>query len=96
MKLLQKKLEDDRRSLEKQFRTDMETQRVVMKDMMTANMEKMRIGTQAIIDQNQTLQDTLLDTVRNMNEDRERRDGQILELQSQIAKQAKRGPCVIL
>ena len=67
-------------------------------DMMTANKEEMRIGTQAIIEQNQTLQNTLaiLDTVKSVNEDRERRDGQILELQSQIAKLADRGLCVIL
>ena len=101
MKLLQKKLEDDRRRLEEQFRTDMETQRVFMQDMMTTNIVELRIGRQAIIDQNQTLQDT----ITSMNEDRERRDGQMLELQNQITVLANRppdpqprktGPCVIL
>ena len=53
MKLLQKKMEEDKRRLEEQFRTDMKTQREVM--------EEMRIGTQAIIKQNQILKDTLMD-----------------------------------
>ena len=101
MKLLQKKLEDDRRRLEEQFRTDMETQRVFMQDMMTTNIVELRIGRQAIIDQNQTLQDT----ITSMNEDMERRDGQMLELQNQITVLANRppppqpsidSPCVIL
>ena len=51
MKLLQKKLEDDRRSLEKQ--------RVLMQDMMTANMDKQRSERQAIFDQNQILVHTM-------------------------------------
>ena len=94
MKLLQKKLEDDRRSLEKQFRTDMDTQRVFLQDMMTTNINETRTARQAINDQNQTLQDT----VRSMNENMERRDGQMLELQNQITVLANRktGPCVIL
>ena len=93
MKLLQKKLEDDWRSLEKQ--------RLQMKDMMTANMDELRSERQAMIDQNQTLQDT----IRSMNEAMERRNGQMLELQNQITELANRPPpsppsgdggCVIL
>ena len=101
MKLLQKEQEDDRRRLEEQFRTDMETQRVFMQDMMTTNIDELRIGRQAIIDQNQTLQDT----ITSMNEDMERRNSQMLKLQNQITVLANRPPppqpkksdgCVIL
>ena len=90
MKLLQKKLEDDRKRVEEQFRTDMKTQTEVMKAVMTANIEEMRIGTQAIIKQNKALQNT----VTSMKKDSERQDGKILELQSEIAE--LREPCVIL
>ena len=45
--------------MEEQFRTDMEAQRVLMQDMMTANMDELRSERQAIIDQNQTLVDTI-------------------------------------
>ena len=59
MKLLQKKMEEDRRRLEEQFRTDMETQRVLMLDMMTANMNELRSERQATIELNQILLDTI-------------------------------------
>ena len=59
MKLLQKEMEEDRRRLEEQFRTDMETQRVLMQDMMTANMDEQRSERQAIIDQKQILEHTM-------------------------------------
>ena len=59
MKLLQKKMEEDKRRLEEQFRTDMETQRVLMQDMMTANMNELRSERQATIEQNQILLDTM-------------------------------------
>ncbi|XP_067054214.1 guanylate-binding protein 7-like isoform X1 [Acropora muricata] len=42
MKLLQEKREEDRRRLEEQFRADMEAQRVLMQDMMIANMDELR------------------------------------------------------
>ena len=51
MKLLQKKLEEDRRRLEEQFRADMGVQRELMEDMRTANMDER----QAFFDKNQTL-----------------------------------------
>ena len=59
MKLLQKKMEEDRRRLEEQFRTDMETQRVNMQDMMTAYTDEQRSERQAIFDQNQILVHTV-------------------------------------
>ena len=59
MKLLQKKMEEDRRRLEEQFRIDLETQRVLMQDMMTANMDELRSERQAIIDHNQILRHTM-------------------------------------
>ena len=52
-------MEEDRRRLEEQFRTDMETQRVLMQDMMTANMNELRSERQATIEQNQILLDTI-------------------------------------
>ena len=55
MKLLQKKQEEDRRRLEELFRIDLEAQRVLMQDMMTANMDELRSERQVIIDQNQIL-----------------------------------------
>ena len=88
MKLLQEKREEDRRRLEEQFRTDMEAQRVLMQDMMTANMDELRWENQAITDQNQTLQDT----ITSMNEAMERRNGQMLALQNQITTLANRPP----
>ena len=95
MKLLQEKREEDRRRLEEQFRTDMETQRVLMQDM-TDNMDELRSENQAITDQNQTLQVT----ITSMTEAMERRDGQMLELQNQITELAnppeEGGGCVIL
>ena len=59
MKLLQEKRDEDRRRWEEQFRTDMETQRVLMQDMMTANMDEQRSERQAIFDQNQVLVHTM-------------------------------------
>ena len=59
MKVLQKKMEEDRRRLEEQFRTDMETQRVNMQDMMTAYTDEQRSERQAIFDQNQILVHTV-------------------------------------
>ena len=59
MKLLQKKREKDRRRLEEQFRIDLETQRELMQDMMTANMDELRSERQATIDQNQILVHTV-------------------------------------
>ena len=59
MKFLQKKLEDDRRRLEEQFRTDMEAQRVFMQDMMTTSIDELRSEKQAIIDHNQILVGTI-------------------------------------
>ena len=50
MKLLLRKMEEDKRRFEEQFKTQREV------------MEEMRIGTQAIIKQNQTLKDTLMDS----------------------------------
>ena len=95
MKLLQEKREEDRRRLEEQFRTDMETQRVLMQDM-TDNMDELRSENQAITDQNQTLQVT----ITSMTEAMERRDGQMLALQNQITALAnppeEDGGCVIL
>ena len=88
MKLLQEKREEDRRRLEEQFRTDMETQRVLMQDLLTANMDELRWENQAITDQNQTLQDT----ITSMNEAMERRNGQMLALQNQITTLANRPP----
>ena len=55
MKLLQKKMEEDRRRLQEQFRTDMETLRVLMQDMMN----ELRSERQATIKQNQILLDTI-------------------------------------
>ena len=52
-------MEEDRRRLEEQFRTDMETQRVNMQDMMTAYMDEQRSERQAIFDQNQILVHTV-------------------------------------
>ena len=86
MKLLQEKREEDRRRLEEQFRADMQSQREQMKDMMTANMNELRSERQAMIDQSQTLQDT----IRSVNEAMERRDGQIRELQDQVIELANR------
>ena len=88
MKLLQEKREEDRRRLEEQFRADMQSQREQMKDMMTANMNELRSERQAMIDQSQTLQDT----IRSVNEAMERRDGQIRELQDQVIELANRPP----
>ena len=45
--------------MEEQFRIDLETQRVLMQDMMTANMDELRSERQAIIDQNQILVHTM-------------------------------------
>ena len=59
MKLLQKKMVEDRRRLEEQFRTDVETQRVLMQDMMTAIMDEQRSERQASFDQNQILVHTM-------------------------------------
>ena len=88
-------MEEDKRRLEEQFRTDMETQRVLMQDM-TDNMDELRSENQAITDQNQTLQVT----ITSMTEAMERRDGQMLELQNQITELAnppeEGGGCVIL
>ena len=88
MKLLQEKREEDRRRLEEQFRADMQSQREQMKDMMTANMNELRSERQAMIEQSQTLQDT----IRSVNEAMERRDGQIRELKDQVMKLANRPP----
>ena len=52
-------MEEDRRRLEEQFRTDMETQRVNMQDMMTAYTDEQRSERQAIFDQNQILVHTV-------------------------------------
>ena len=101
MKLLHEKQEEDMRRLEHQHREDIEAQRRHMNDIMTTNFNELQIEKQAIIDQNQTLQDT----IRSMNEAMDRRNDQILELQNQITKLANRppppqprktGPCVIL
>ena len=59
MKLLQKKMEEDKRRLKEQIRIDLETQRVLMQDMMTANKDELRSERQAIIDQNQILLHTM-------------------------------------
>ena len=88
MKLLQEKLKEDKRHLEEQFRADIEAQREQMTYRMTENMDELRSKRQALIDQNQTLQDT----IRSMNEAMERRNGQMLELQNQITELANRPP----
>ena len=101
MKLLQEKREEDRRRSEEKFRTDMETQRVLMQDKMTAITDKLRSENQAITDQNKTLQVT----ITSMNKAMERRNGHMLALQNQITALANPPPpsppsddggCVIL
>ena len=81
MKLLQEKLEEDRRRLEEQFRSDMEAQRELMEDMRTANMDER----QAFFDKNQTL----VNTIGSMKEAMDRKDDQIEEL---VAQNANRPP----
>ena len=88
LKVLQEKREEDRRRLDEQYRADLEAQIRQMQDMMIANMGKLRSQRQAMIDQNQTLQDT----IRSMNETMERRNGQIAALIKQVADLALAKP----
>ena len=85
--------------MEEQFKADMEAQREQMSNMMTANMDELRKDREAIIQQNQTLKETM----EQMHQSMEHRNAQMIELQKQITALANRPPppppkggCVIL
>ncbi|XP_022790076.1 stress response protein NST1-like [Stylophora pistillata] len=88
MEILKVKQDEDRRRLEEQFRADMEAQREQMHNMMTANMEELRKDREAIIEQNQTLKETM----EQMRQSMDKRNDQIAELQKQIVALANRPP----
>ena len=88
MELLKAKQEEDRQRLEEQFRADMEAQRVQMQNMMTANMDELRKDRESIVEQNQTLKQT----VDQMREAMDQRSAQITELQNQIIALKSRPP----
>ena len=88
MELLKAKQEEDRKRLEEQFKADMEAQREQMQNMMTANMEELRKDREAIVEQNQTLKET----IESMHQSMEQRNAQITELQKQIIAIALRPP----
>ena len=88
MELLKEKQEEDRKRLEEQFKADMEAQREQMQNMMTANMDELRKDREAIIEQNQTLKES----IESMYNSMEQRNGQIAELQKQIVALANRPP----
>ncbi|XP_020607894.1 guanylate-binding protein 4-like [Orbicella faveolata] len=88
MELLKAKQEEDRQRLEEQFRADMEAQRVQMQNMMTANMDELRKDREAIVEQNQTLKQTM----DQMRQAMDQRNAQITELQKQITVLKSRPP----
>lgn len=88
MELLKAKQEEDRQRLEEQFRADMEAQRVQMQNMMTANMDELRKDREAIVEQNQTLKQTM----DQMRQAMDQRNDQIAELQKQIIAIKSRPP----
>lgn len=88
MELLKVKQEEDRKRLEEQFKADMEAQREQMQNMMTANMDELRKDREAIVQQNQTLKET----IESMRQSMEQRNDQITELQKQMIAIASRPP----
>ena len=99
MELLRIKQEEDRKRLEEQFKADMEAQREQMSNMMAANMDELQKDREVIIQQNNTLKETM----EQMHQSMEQRNAQMIELQKQITALANRPPppppkkgCVIL
>ena len=66
--LLKTKHEEDKNRLEKRLRADMEAQKAQMMNMMTANIQAMRTGNQAAVDQNKTMKNSIAEMQRSLNE----------------------------
>ncbi|XP_058943961.1 guanylate-binding protein 7-like [Pocillopora verrucosa] len=88
MEILKAKQEEDRKRLEEQFKADMEAQREQMHNILTANMEELRKDREAIVQQNQTLKESM----EQMRQSMEKKNEQIVELQKQIVALANRPP----
>ncbi|XP_015767930.1 PREDICTED: nucleoporin GLE1-like isoform X1 [Acropora digitifera] len=83
-------MKEDRRRLEEQFRTDMETQRVLMQDMMTANMNELRSEMQATIELNQILLDTIEEQNKRIQEERKTQQQEMKLLQEKREEDRRR------
>lgn len=88
LELLIAKQEEEKRRLEEQMRSAMESEREQMQNMMRANMDELQKERQVVSNQSRSMRDAMEGMQRSLNE----RNGQIAELQRQIQEIASRPP----
>lgn len=88
LELLIAKQEEEKRRLEEQMRSAMESEREQMQNMMRANMDELHKERQVVSNQTRSMRDAMEGMQRSLNE----RNGQIAELQRQIQEIANRPP----